>query len=451
MNGIVKQLRYYYWLATAFFKKNVRWIILSFVMGFFIILFLISFFPLVRSILSKRHEIVGIVGEYTVDDPPDEVAKLISTPLITVNGKGEIIPLLANSWRILNNNKTYRFYLKGDVFWNNNKRFTSQDINYVFKGITIKTPDATTIEFDLNQPLAIFPVYLTKPILRYPLIGVGGFYKVQSYKTNKNHLREINLLPQKEGLPFKTYRFFPTEDALITAYKKGEVTTFKTNKKNVADLFSNWKNTAIDKAVDYSQIITIFFNTESGLLSSRDVRRALAYATAINKKYGDPAQGPIPPTSWAFSKDPLDYPFDPEKAKKTIEKNKSATEEAELSLYTFYDYISIAEDIKKDYENVGLKINLKVLSYIPQQFDMLLSSWNPPQDPDQYFFWHSTQKDTNITNYKNVKVDKYLEDGRKTVQIPERLRIYRDFQRTIMEDVPAYFLYYPVAYTIHRK
>ena len=82
---------------------------------------------------------------------------------------------------------------------------------------------------------------------------------------------------------------------------------------------------------------------------------------------------------------------------------------------------------------------------------MLLTLWNPPIDPDQYYFWHSTQTNQNITNLKNVKIDKLLEDGRKVTNIEQRKQIYVDLQKVIADEVPAIFLYYPYSYTVSRK
>ncbi len=73
-----------------------------------------------------------------------------------------------------------------------------------------------------------------------------------------------------------------------------------------------------------------------------------------------------------------------------------------------------------------------------------------PRDPDQYTLWHSGQKN-NITKYKNLRIDKLLEDGRKTVDLDERKTIYADFQKYLIDDVPAVFLYFPTEYQIKRK
>ena len=64
--------------------------------------------------------------------------------------------------------------------------------------------------------------------------------------------------------------------------------------------------------------------------------------------------------------------------------------------------------------------------------------------------WHSDGPD-NITHYKNLRIDKLLEDGRKTVDVAKRKAIYNDFQKYLLEDAPAVFLYYPDEYTITRN
>ena len=71
-------------------------------------------------------------------------------------------------------------------------------------------------------------------------------------------------------------------------------------------------------------------------------------------------------------------------------------------------------------------------------------------DPDQYTLWHSGQMN-NITNYKNLRIDKLLEDGRQTVDIQSRIKIYADFQKYLLDDAPATFLYFPDIYTVTRN
>ena len=106
------------------------------------------------------------------------------------------------------------------------------------------------------------------------------------------------------------------------------------------------------------------------------------------------------------------------------------------------------DDIKQ--LGVDVKINTAPIQQ-DASFEMLLAYWKVPLDPDQYYFWHSTQKTGNITNYNNVKVDKLLEDGRSTLSVSERKKIYFNFQKLIQDDAPAYFMFYPYTYIIKRK
>ncbi len=451
MKSIQRKVRHYYWFATSFSRKNFRFIVISFVAAFFGIVFIINFFPLFNSLIFSSKKITGIVGQYPIQNPPIEIANLLSIPLITTDKNGELQPVLANSWEVLNEGKTYRFHLKTDLLWYDGKKFKAQDIQYNFQDVTIKVVDDYTIDFNLKQPLTIFPIYLSKPVIKAPLIGIGAHYKTQSYVAKKNIVQSIDLAPNSAGKPYLVYRFYKTENELVTAYKKGEITSFSTPSKNVATGLSSWKNTKIDRVVDYNQIVSIFFNTQSNALQERDVRKGIAQAIPPMTDYGVLAKGPIPPTSWAFNDGIKEVQQNPTKAKALIEKNVTASDSAKLTLYTFYDYISQAEDIKNELSKIGLNINLKIVSAVPESFDMLLTAWNPPKDPDQYFFWHSTQETTNITKFNNAKIDKLLEDGRRIVNTKQREKIYEDFQKTVTDEQPAVFLYYPYTYTISRK
>jgi len=452
MTAVYKKLRHYYWLLSVFFKKNARFLTISFIVGFFLIFIFINVFPLFNALFFQKTEIIGLVGNYSLRSLPLEIAQEISNPLVTIDQKGEIKPVLANSWEVLNEGKVYRFHLKTDLYWTDKKKFTADDIEYNFQDVKTSVVDDYTLDFKLNEPLIIFPVYLTKPVIKNPLIGVGPIYSVQSYKLDKNILTTIHLTPNKDGLPLRIYRFYHSEDDLISAYKKGEITFFKTSNRTVADVFSSWNNTQIKRDIDYSQMLTLFFNSESDILKERDFRKGIAHAVPSFSEYGAPARSPIPPTSWAYYDNVKEYTPNKERAASLLEDaTKDVTDSARLTLYTFFDYADIAEELKKNLEEVGLKINLKVTSYLPSSFDMLLTVWNPPVDPDQYFFWHSTQKQTNLTKLSNVKVDLLLEQGRRIINTKQRKSIYQDFQKTMMEELPAYFIYHPFSYSVSRK
>ncbi|GIW64169.1 MAG: peptide-binding protein [Patescibacteria group bacterium] len=453
MNSQKKIFRYYYWVLIEFFKKHSRLIILSFFISFIVILTFLSLSSTIDLTFIKEKKI-GLIGNYTIDNPPDELLTKISNGLIMVDNKGKIIPILANSWEVKNNGKEYRFHLKDNLFWNDNKKFSAKDIKYNFSDVQIKAVDDRTIDFFLDKPLGIFPTYLDKPIIKYPLIGVAGYYRVGKIKTSEGFLKEVSLLPNIKNIKPLKYRFYKNENQLVTAYKKGEITEIVVYKKSIADSFSNWKNTKITKSVDYSRLLTIFFNFKNPIFENKKIREAISMLVDVNKfeQYGEVAKSPIPPNSWAYNPDIKNYNYDPETARKIIEKENIASLSSNLQFVTFFENYQIADEFVDEMNKINLSTDIKINQLgKTQDFDLLLAYLKIPVDPDQYYYWHSTQKTGNIGGYKNPKVDLLLEKARSTIDIDEREKEYFDFQKVIREDLPAIFLYFPYVYKIERK
>lgn len=450
-----KFLRYYYWLTIEFIKKHMRMILLSFFLSFFLIVSLVSFSPYLNRFFFTKRDVVGIVGSYDINRLPDEVLEKISHGLVYVNEKGEIIPALASSWEMLNGGQEFRFHLKNNLVWDDGKDFTAKDLEYNFKDVQVKIIDDNTIYFTLDKKLPIFPTYLTKPVLRYPLHGAVGLYKVDNIKTSQGVVKEIYLSPNKTDLPLAVYKFYDDESKLINAYKTGEINKMTLYRKSLADPFSAWKNTKVGRTIDYTRVMTLFFNFRNPLLSERDVRQAIALAMPYEElaEFGEPANSPLAPTSWAYNPDLKQTLEDLPTAKNTLKKfTEEATASAKLNFETFYDYLTTANLVDNNLKGAGLDTTV-ALGNVGESadFDILLAFWQIPRDPDQYFFWHSTQTQSNILSYKNVRVDKLLEDGRSTLSVSTRHNFYLQFQKAIADDLPAIFLYYPYAYTVERR
>ena len=205
-----KAFRYYYWLFLEFVKKYSRLILMSFFIGFISLIGFLSVSPYLKSIFNKQ-EIIGLVGNYDFTNLTDEIMTKVSNGLVTINEKGEIVPVLANSWEVKDEGKQYRFYLKNNLLWNDDKKFTASDINYQFSDVKMKVVDKNVLDFYLNKPLGIFPTYLSKPLIRPPLIGIAGFYKFGKYKILNGSLVELTLVPNTKDLITIKYKFFNNE------------------------------------------------------------------------------------------------------------------------------------------------------------------------------------------------------------------------------------------------
>lgn len=448
-----KNIRYYYWLFIEFFKKHARLIAISFFVSLISIIGFLSISPYIKLALTEE-KIIGLIGNYNINNPPEELASKISNGLVMVSEKGEIIPVVANSWEVKSDGKEYRFHLKENLLWGDGKKFSAFDIKYRFDDIAVTPVDDRTIDFSLNKPLEIFPTYLNRPLIKYPLIGVAGYYKVGKIKTEYGYLKEVALIPNTKNIKPIRYRFYTNESQLINAYKKGEINEMTITKKSIADTFLSWKNTKVSKSVDYSRLLTIFFNFRNPIFESKDLRNALSMLVDTEKlsESGEIAKGPMPPISWAADPDLKTPLYDLETAEKIIEKEIPSTESSKLNFVTFFDYFEVADGFVEEIKKTGIDVELNVASLNrPDNFDMFLAFLKVPVDPDQYYFWHSTQKVGNIGNYNNPKIDLLLEKGRSTINIEEREKNYFDLQKTFSDDPPAIFLYFPYVYTIERK
>ena len=283
-------------------------------------------------------------------------------------------------------------------------------------------------------------------------MGVGD-YSILDAKVNGEFVESITLSHKKDNSR-KTYHFYPTAEALKTAYMLGEITTAV----GLADesfnktTFSSLPNTQVSKQTNYQKLTAVFINTGDSIMSEKKLRDALSYAIPNTFIEGERSFGPYPKQSWAFQEGLVDKTEDIEHAQLLLDASSAATESGKLtlSMKAFPKYKAVAEQLAKEWEKIGITTKIEYVSKLPDNFQLFLGDFNVQSDPDQYSLWHSTQGN-NITNYNNARIDKLLEDGRKTVDQEERKKLYTDFQKYLVDDSPALFLYFPYEYTIQRK
>jgi len=453
-----QNVRYYYWLLLAFLKKHNKLIFLSFLISVITAISVVTISPYISSTLVHTKRVVGIVGSYEAqnfDALPEDILNKVSSGLTIINDKGVVLPMLASTWEISPDNKVYTFHLRHNVLLNNGEVFNAKHVSLSFLDVTMKVIDDYTIAFTLRKPLAIFPLYLTKPIIVYPDIGVAGLYSVEKVKVKNERIQELQLSPNRKDVQPIVYVFYPSEGEMITDYKLGKITEMTITNKTMADAFTSWKNTTVTKSVVYDRLLTLFYNQHNPLIAERDFRLAVEAALHYDElaDLGELVSSPIPPISWAYNGDTKKKETDVEYAKKTLDRLITASESGKLTLQTSYEYLDMADMVTNSLKDVGLQVNVNMAGYssTKPQFDLLLAYLKIPTDPDQYYYWHSTQSLAQMLGYKNLKLDKQLEDGRSQYKVSERKAIYYDMQKTLRDNPPALFLFYPYVYNIKRK
>ena len=411
-----------------------------------VIFFLLRF--LIPALNFNESQRIGITGRYTISNLPTPILRLIGDGLTKLDSEGNVIPDLASSWETTDKGKTWIFTLKDDVYWQDGEKVTSDTINYQFSDVSVEKPDERTLVFKLENTYSAFPSVVSNPTFKSGLLGTGA-WEVEDISLNGSIVEQISISSKDKASLI--YKFYPTEESAKTAFQLGEV-------DRVDDLFNispfdTWKKVDILSAPNYGEFVAVFFNTKDTTLAEKEMRQALAYAIDKSKLKGERSIGPIALDSWAYNPQVKQYNYDPAKAKEMIDNYKKTSGQSEIiiNLSTPSLLLPTAEIIAENWRVVGINVNLQVVTITPTDYQAFLAILDIPEDPDQYSLWHSTQTATNITHYENVRIDKLLEDGRGEIDSAARKKIYIDFQRFLVEDSPAAFLYYPITYSVCRK
>lgn len=454
---MVVRKRLIFWLIREYIRKSGKVILFSFLAGlifFSIFLFTSKFTRDLIPVFKKS--IIGVSGAYTRDNLPPFIVEKISKGLTAVEDSGEVKPSIASSWEILNNGKTYIFHLRKDQYLSDGRKITSDLINYNFSDVLVERPNESTIVYKLKDSYSPFLITVSRPLFQPGLIGAGE-YKVNDIKLNGDFIQYLTLSRVKDRFDITTYEFYPSIEALKYAFVLGEVAQAVGLDNLVFDniSFASFGNSIITKKINYNKLVTLFYNNNDGVLSDKKVRLALSYALPNDYSEGEKVFLPYSTDSIYYNKSLEDKTQNYAHAKLLLSASNIASDSAELqkiklSLKTLPKYKTLAKKIAENFSNIGIHISIEEVNTIPTDFQIYLGDFILSKDPDQYTLWHSDQP-RNITKYKNLRIDKLLEDGRKTNDLNSRKAIYSEFQKFLIEDVPASFLYFPIEYDITRK
>jgi len=439
-----KTIRRYYWVTKSFLTRHNKIIVRTTGIVLSLILIFLLFSKYIPTFKTTTR--LGRVGKYTIETFPVDIQLKISSGLVGVEGSGTILPKLAKSWEVQDAGKTYVFTLDNTLSWHDGSRLTPDDITYNFKDVEIGRGD-NTITYRLKEPFSPFFSAVARPILKKNKLGTGEFRMVKSV-ISSGVLQSLTLESETKRL---VYKFYPTETSSLTAYKLGEVDQLEGLSFISDSLSQDTTNILTESNSSTNQQSVLFFNNNDAVLTSKSARQALSYAIQ-DKTFGkERSISPIDKSSWAYNSLVKTYDYDPEKAKSLFAQDIQDPASQTLELKTMLQYLDIAESIATSWrETLGVKVDVKVVSSITSDYQILLTDFTSPIDPDQYTIWHSTQA-TNFTHFSNLKIDKLLEDGRRTSDQKLRKEIYQDFQRFLLEDCPAVFLFKSSTYSLSRK
>jgi len=376
-----------------------------------------------------------------------------------------------------------------------------------WQGVGMEQIDDQTIRFTLPAPYAYFLNNLTIGIIpkhvwetvaptnfslaEYNLRPIGtGPYQVSDFeKDSGGMILSLKLLAnpdyysQKPFISTITFQFYPDEDSMIEDYNNKKIFGISSiSSEKLGDIKSSRSTNILSASLP--RYFAVFFNQQkSKPLADKEVRKALSMAVnrqdMVNKIFegqGREIFSAIPSGNFGSTDDLKKYEFDPVKAEKTLEDagwkkgddgfRAKSGQALEFTLVTtdWPQLLDTANILKSEWEAIGAKVEIDSESVgdiqqnftRPREYEALLfgQSW-PTSEPDLYSFWHSTQtKDPgrNLALYSNADVDKILTSLREETDQGKRLELYKKFQQSVADDIPAIFLYSPnFIYVVSKK
>jgi oligopeptide transport system substrate-binding protein len=202
----------------------------------------------------------------------------------------------------------------------------------------------------------------------------------------------------------------------------------------------------------------IGFNAQLKPFDDKRVRQAFNYAVnkeaivrEITKRGTITAVGAFPPGMPGYDPDLEGYYYHPEKAKRLLAE-AGYPEGAGFPVVQLWS-VHLAETTKAElaaYQKYLAELGVKVeIHYAPDwpAYKAMLQQGKLPMfrlvryadipDPDNFLapMVHSTGP-SNFTFYRNPLVDRLLEEARREVDDVQRIALYREVERLLMEDVP---------------
>ena len=454
--------------------------------------------PLMGLAQGKKDSVtLALTLEPPVLDPTSNAASSVAEishynifeTLTKINSDGSVSPLLAESWEVSPDLKTYTFRLRKGVTFQNGEPFDAQAVKFSFERAgSDKSTNKDKRSFAAMKLSVVDPyqlVILTQeidPDFLF-LLGQATSIIVEPKSAATNTTKPVGTGPYKLGQWSKgasvtllawpqyrdaakirirraTFRFIPDAAAQVAALMAGDVDAFPRATPRSVPQFKNDPRFQVLVSGSRAKTIVAINNGRKPL---DDVRVRRAIAAAINRKtviegaadgYGVPIGSYYVPGAFGYIDTTGINPYDPEKAKKLLqEAGVKLPLELSMTLPPAPYARQGGEVIAAELAKVGIKLKLHNVewaqwlsgTYTNKQYDLTLISHVEPFDlgnfakPDYYWNYHSEAFDRLYDKIKN------------TPRPADRARLLGDAQRLLAEDSVHAFLYQPQWVTVAAK
>lgn len=445
----------------------------------------------------KDSMVLGMTLEPTGLDPTTSAAASIAEvtlynifeTLTKINVDGSVTPLLAESWDVSPDLKTYTFRLRKGVKFQNGEPFNAQTVKFSFEraggekstnkdkrtfaNIGVQVIDDYTVvilnkeidpdfPFVIGQATAIIVEPKSAETNAAKPIGTGP-YKLDAYNKGSSIILskwDGFRNPGAAKLQKITFRFISDPAAQAASLLAGDVDAFPRIATRVVAQFKNNPQFQVILAGSRAKTILSINNKKKPL---DDVRVRRAILAAIDRKaviegaadgFGTPIGSHYVPGALGYVDTTNINPFDIEKAKRLLaEAGVKTPLELTMTLPPPPYARQGGEVIVAELAKIGIVVKVQNVewaqwlsgTYGNKNYDLSIISHVEPFDlanyakPDYYWGYDSKAFDTLFDKIKN------------TSNASERAKLLGDAQRMLAQDAANGFLYQPQFPTIAKK
>ena len=433
----------------------------------------------------------------------------VGETLVRFDENGEIMPCLAESWEISEDQLTWTFKIREGVKFSNGDDMTpelvkaSLERTFELSDRAVSFFEPASMEVDgqnllikTKEPVAILPGSLADPLFlivdtqadtdAFAMEGpiCTGPYAVESFSPTDSCVVVRNEYYWDGEVPLDkvTLKCIDDQTTRSMALQTDEVQiAYNLKTENLAD-FEDSGEYNIQQLESLRS--TYAFMNQNGVLGDKALRQAVirgldkeTYCDTLLEGGATAGKAPVPPTlDFGFDELKDENAYDPDGAKALLEEagykdtdgdgfvETPSGEKLELNfvIYTSREELNVyAQAAQASLKDIGINVKLNTVSYETLldmrdsgEFDMLI--WNVlvanTGDPEKYLRenWYSTSS-SNQMGYSNPQVDELLDQLVTEFNEDTRKNLIMQIQQLIMDDAATVFFGYETTYLFSSK
>ena len=433
----------------------------------------------------------------------------VGETLVRFDENGEIVPCLAESWEISEDQLTWTFKIREGVKVSNGDDMTpelvkaSLERTFELSDRAVSFFEPASMEVDgqnllikTKEPVAILPGSLADPLFlivdtqadtdAFAMEGpiCTGPYAVESFSPTDSCVVVRNEYYWDGEVPLDkvTLKCIDDQTTRSMALQTDEVQiVYNLKTENLAD-FEDSGEYNIQQLESLRS--TYAFMNQNGVLGDKALRQAVirgldkeTYCDTLLEGGATAGKAPVPPTlDFGFDELKDENAYDPDGAKALLEEagykdtdgdgfvETPSGEKLELNfvIYTSREELNVyAQAAQASLKDIGINVKLNTVSYETLldmrdsgEFDMLI--WNVlvanTGDPEKYLRenWYSTSS-SNQMGYSNPHVDELLDQLVTEFNEDTRKNLIMQIQQLIMDDAATVFFGYETTYLFSSK